>query len=76
LPQHLSETRLTTDGARDREPAWSPDGSKIAFTKSVQGNNDIYVMSADGFSWKSWPPATRAKQVPSGRPTAPASPIA
>ena len=30
--------------------AWSPDGRKIAFTRSSGDNLDIYVMTADGSS--------------------------
>jgi Tol biopolymer transport system component len=30
------------------EPAWSPDGAKIAFTSRRSGTSDIYVMRADG----------------------------
>ena len=41
-------TRLTTNAADDFQPAWSPDGSKIAFTSSRDGNDEIYVMNADG----------------------------
>ncbi|MYG81599.1 MAG: hypothetical protein F4187_07480 [Gemmatimonadetes bacterium] len=29
-------------------PAWSPDGSRIAYTAFFTGNGDIYVMNADG----------------------------
>ena len=29
-------------------PTWSPDGSKIAFHSTRDGNNEIYVMNADG----------------------------
>jgi hypothetical protein len=29
-------------------PAWSPDGSRIAFVSSRDGNAEIYVMMADG----------------------------
>jgi TolB protein len=39
--------RLTHD--RDaRLPAWSPDGSRIAFTREDQAGSQIYVMNADG----------------------------
>jgi Tol biopolymer transport system component len=42
--------RLTHSAAYDVEPAWSPDGRKIAFqsTKRIGGNREIYVMNADG----------------------------
>jgi Tol biopolymer transport system component len=45
------QTRLTFNAAADTEPAWSPDGSKIAFVStrdSAVGSSDIYVMNADG----------------------------
>lgn len=29
-------------------PAWSPDGSRLAFTLSTGGNQDIYIMNKDG----------------------------
>src|SRR6266576_1055594 len=41
-------TRLTTDMADDFDPAWSPDGAKIAFTSDLSGNDQIYVMNAAG----------------------------
>jgi uncharacterized protein YjdB len=41
-------SRLTSDVAYDINPAWSPDGSKIAFVSMRDGNDEIYVMSADG----------------------------
>lgn len=39
--------RLTSDPG-DTEPAWSPDGSRIAFVRSQGEKYDIYVMNADG----------------------------
>ena len=41
-------TQLTEDATADSYPSWSPDGSKIAFDSSRDGNLDIYVMNADG----------------------------
>lgn len=35
-------------GVNDLAPDWSPDGSKIAFVSDRDGNNEIYVMKADG----------------------------
>jgi len=42
-------SRLTFLEARSVEPAWSPDGSRIAFSSQVFGENaEIWVMDADG----------------------------
>ena len=41
-----SGTPLTTDGGED--PAWSPDGTRIAFVSNRAGVSDVYVMNADG----------------------------
>jgi Tol biopolymer transport system component len=40
--------RLTNHESDDYLPAWSPDGSQIAFTSKRDGNWEIYVMEADG----------------------------
>jgi TolB protein len=40
--------RLTDDPGLDVEPAWSPDGKRIAFASDRAGSLDIYVMDADG----------------------------
>jgi hypothetical protein len=40
--------RLTNDTASEGHPTWSRDGSKIAFTSSRSGADQIYVMNADG----------------------------
>ncbi len=42
--------RLSESESIDCQPAWSPDGTKIAFTSDRSGNRDIWVMNADGTS--------------------------
>ncbi|WP_419194997.1 cadherin domain-containing protein, partial [Novipirellula herctigrandis] len=42
------QSNLTLNAADDRHASWSPDGSKIAFRSDRDGNDDIYVMDADG----------------------------
>ena len=34
--------------ADDRDPSWSPDGTKIAFARVAEGHMNIFVMNADG----------------------------
>ena len=41
------QTNLTNNPATDVRPAWSPDGTRIAFG-SLGGNWEILVMNADG----------------------------
>jgi Tol biopolymer transport system component len=40
--------RITDHRADDREPAWSPDGTQIAFASTRHKGSEIYVMRADG----------------------------
>jgi Tol biopolymer transport system component len=51
------QQRLTTTGGRvsspafdsvDENPSWSPDGTRIAFDSTRDGNWELYVMNADG----------------------------
>jgi flagellar hook assembly protein FlgD len=37
-------TNLTGSGAREQDPSYSPDGSRMAYA----GNDNIYIMNADG----------------------------
>lgn len=41
------QTPLTTGVAHDREPAWSPNGTRIAFSSERDGDPEIFVMDAD-----------------------------
>ncbi|NND96300.1 MAG: DUF4347 domain-containing protein, partial [Pirellulaceae bacterium] len=42
------ETNLTSDPGSDDDPAWSPDGSQVAFSSNRTGASEIYTMDADG----------------------------
>jgi len=41
-------TKLSADTASASDPAFSPDGSRVAFVSLRDGNAEIYVMNADG----------------------------
>ena len=44
-----TETNLTNyNSGNDMGPYWSSDGTRIAFISNRDGNNEIYVMDADG----------------------------
>ena len=48
-PDGTDEVDLTnTEHRREMDPAWSPDGTRIAFASNRDGNWDIYTMAADG----------------------------
>lgn len=42
-----SPLRLTNDPADDRDPAWSPDGTRIAFASHRDGNWELYLLQVD-----------------------------
>ena len=44
----LNQVNLSNDVSIKGEPIWSPDGSKIAFLTTRDGNDEVYSMDADG----------------------------
>jgi TolB protein len=40
--------RLTNHAGSDEDPAWAPDGTRLAFTSSRDGGRSIHVMNEDG----------------------------
>jgi Tol biopolymer transport system component len=48
MDSSASPVSLTDSPANDYKPAWSPDGTKIAFVSERDNNPEIYVMKADG----------------------------
>ena len=49
------QRRLTRNPARDMDPAWSPDGRRIAFDRG--GTQQIWLMNPDGSGQRSLTPA-------------------
>jgi len=41
-------TKITSMSGSSENPTWAPDGSMIAFTNSVGGKSDLYVVKHDG----------------------------
>ena len=41
-------TRLTDNLAEDFDPVWSPDGTQIAFRTHRDGDEEVYLMNAEG----------------------------
>ena len=43
-----NQTRVTNNAARDLDPSFSPDGSRISFSSDRDGDTEIMLMNADG----------------------------
>ena len=62
-------TQLTHSPYGDVEPAWSPDGGRVAFQSNRDGNFEIYVIGADGTGEDRLTFNPAKDSYPSGRPT-------
>ncbi len=60
--------RLTEDPARDEQPVFSPDDTKIAFVSERNGNPEIYIMNVDGSGLKRLTTNSVADRSPSYSP--------
>jgi Tol biopolymer transport system component len=74
-PCHIAVTNLdgagrvlTSGPGNDIDPAWSPDGTRIAFARNSGGNYDIWVMSADGTGLQRLTLGLRDERYPSWSP--------
>jgi Tol biopolymer transport system component len=67
-PDGSGQTRLTNNAALDWNPAWSPDGTKIAFMSTRTGAGDIYKMNADGTNVVRLTTTTAPEGAPSWSP--------
>ena len=46
--EFANQMRLTNHSANDHNPVFTTDGSRIVFVSDRDGNNEIYIMNADG----------------------------
>lgn len=52
-PETGQDKQVLSNGRRNVDPTWSPDGSRLAFASSTaEGDYDIYVCDADGKNLK------------------------
>ena len=40
--------RKLTEGGRNENPSWSPDGRHIVFSSTIQGTAQLYIMDYNG----------------------------
>ena len=66
-PDDAEPRQLTTEGS-DGLPAWSPNGKKIAFSRNVDGNVDIYTINPDGSGLQRLTTAAGNDSVPAWTP--------
>jgi TolB protein len=74
-PNASNATRLTDKALVDWEPAWSPDGRKIAFAKDPgpgdRSDSEIFVMNPDGSRQERLTDNTKEDYSPDWRPIVP-----
>ena len=63
-----AERQLTHGRTSNVEPAWSPDGSRLAFTSAREGLIKIFVMNADGSAQNRLTTDDRLESAPSWSP--------
>jgi len=59
---------VTNDSATDWGPAWSPDGTKIAFASNLDGHFQIYAINVDGSGFTRLTNDTASDFEPSWQP--------
>jgi Tol biopolymer transport system component len=67
-PNGSNAIRLTTNTTIDTDPALSPDGTKIAFQSTRDGDYEIFVMNVDGSGVVQYTTNTAIDQSPAWSP--------
>jgi Tol biopolymer transport system component len=75
-PEGGAVRQLSASDALDVDPAWSPDGDRIAFATGRDGNLEIYAMAGDGSAQTRLTIASRNDTEPAyERPPTPVPPL-
>jgi Tol biopolymer transport system component len=61
-----NEQQLTTPITGGTNPAWSPDGERIAYVGIRRGNRDIFLISPDGRTESRSPGRSATSATPPG----------
>jgi Tol biopolymer transport system component len=61
--------QLTDDPAEDFDPAWSPDGTQIAFRSHRDGSPEVYLVNADGSGERNLTDSPLSDYSPAWSPT-------
>ncbi len=68
-PETGEDKQILSNGQRNVDPTWSPDGSRLAFSMSSDdGDYDIYVCDADGGNLKAVSTAPTDEHAPAWSP--------
>lgn len=63
-----SDVTQVTDGMLATQPAWSPDGSMVAFVRLAAGDRNVYGMDADGSDIRALTTGLQARHHPTWAP--------
>ncbi|PYS51113.1 MAG: hypothetical protein DMF68_05365 [Acidobacteria bacterium] len=66
----VSRARPVTSGSgkADRYVAWTPDGGRIVYSSNASGNDDIWIVNADGGNQKQLTSNARVNRLPAVSP--------
>jgi Tol biopolymer transport system component len=62
-------TRVTSDTAETRTPAWAPDGQRLAFARSTPAGIQLMTINADGTNERALTDGSTTDQDPAWSPT-------
>ena len=59
---------ITTNAAMDLNPAWSPDGERIAFSSNRTGDTEVFAVNPDGSGVTNLTNTPESNETPGNQP--------